>query len=203
LAKAWIGAGSTPPIGLSGGQAASYAIGFSGGDLGIGAMSVAYGGTGEALQYEDTAVFTFSTKTAETLDLDLLSYNFSAGIGFDSLELVVATGTTSPNTYSFSTLASAESFFGDHSLSLGSFAAGNQSVSLEYLVRYDPGTKATSGAGFGFSYDLVDQSLDPTDPPPNTGAVPEASTWAMLLVGLASIGWIGSQRSSKRRKAHL
>jgi hypothetical protein len=144
----------------------------------------------------------FSTKTAETLDLDLLSYNFS-DVGFDSLTLIVATGTTPPNTYSFSTRASAESFFGDHSLSLGSFAAGNQSVSLEYLVRYDPGTKATAGAGFGFSYDLVGQSLGPADPPPNTGAVPEASTWAMLLVGLASIGWIGSQRSSKRREPKI
>src|SRR5262249_8210894 len=110
LARASIGSGNATFIRISGGQAASYAVGPSGGDFGIGAMSAAYGGTGQALQYEDTAVFNFATKTTETLDLNLLSDNFS-GIGFDSLKLVIAAVGAPSHTYTFSTLASAESFF--------------------------------------------------------------------------------------------
>ena len=198
ISSASIGPASATLISLSGGKAASYEVGASTGmDVGVGEMSAAYGGaTGQTVQYEDTALFNFTTKTTELLDLNLLLDNFS-GIGFDNLKLVVAAGTLSPQTYSFSTLASAESFFSDHSLSLGSFASGNQSVSLEYSLTYNAGTRATAGAGFGFTYDLAELAPASLAFAPSSVATPEASTWVMMLIGLAGLGWVGSRRSRK------
>jgi hypothetical protein len=196
LAQASIGSGNATLIRISGGQAASYAVGPSGADFGIGAMSAAYGGTGQALQYEDTVLFNFTTKTTETLDLNLLSDNFS-GIGFDSLKLVVAAVGAPSHTYTFSTLVSAQSFFGNHPLSLGSFASGNQSVSLDYVLTYNSGTKAAASVtGFGFAYDIAAPQLSSALVLPSSSVTaPEVSTWLMMLVGLAGLGWVGSRRS--------
>ena len=152
-------------------------------------MSAAYGGTGQALQYEDSALFTFTTKTTEALDLNLLS---DKGTGFDSLEAHSGLRHDYPPTYTFSTLASADLFFSNHSLPLGSFASGSETMSLEYFLTYNSGTKAAAGAGFGFAYDITDPA-----PAVSSPAVPETSTWAMMLVGLAGLAWVGSRRSCK------
>ena len=114
--------------------------------IGNGLMDAAYGGSGQALQYEATALFDFTTSGTETFYLSRLSDNFS-GIGFDSLKLVVLVDGAS-QTFNYSSLASAEGVFGSGSLDLGSFAGGSQSVSLDYFLTYKTGTKATAGAGF-------------------------------------------------------
>jgi hypothetical protein len=165
-------------------------------------MDAAYGGAGQALQYEATALFDFTTNGTETLYLGWLSDTFS-GIGFDSFKLVVGVDETS-HTYTYSSLSSAEAVFGKGSLDLGSFVSGSQSVSLDYLLTYDSGTKATAGAGFGFAYDLAAYpSLSPVVKAsalpiaPSSLAVPETSTWVMMLAGVAGLGWAGS-RSRKR-----
>ena len=90
------------------------------------------------------------------------------------------------------TLASAESFFGNNSLPLGSFASGTHSVSLENFLTYKSGTRATAGAGFGFTYDLAE--LVPSNLALASSPVPEASTWVMMLVGLArlGLGWLAA-----------
>jgi hypothetical protein len=120
---------------------------------GVGAMSAGYGGSNQALQYEATAEFDFTTATSETLDLNLLSDNFS-GVSFDSLELkVVVDGTA--DVYKRSRLAGAESFFTADTLDLGTLAAGSQSIKLEYFLDYNSGTSAAPGAGFGFTYNLA------------------------------------------------
>ncbi len=172
--------------------------------IGAGVMDAAYGGTGQALQYEATALFNFTTSGTETFYLSGLSDNFS-GIGFDNLKLVVAVvdGNSSyTDTYSYSSLASAEAVFNNGSLDLGSFVSGSQSVSLDYSLAYDQGTKATAGTGFAIDYYLVAEptvsNLAPeradiaVHPDP---AIPEASTWLMLLLGLAGFGLVGSRRA--------
>jgi hypothetical protein len=171
-------------------------------------MDAAYGGTGQALQYEATALFNFTTSGTETLYLGRLSDNFS-GTGFDSLKLVVLVDGTS-HTYSYSSLPSAETVFANNGgFDLGSFASGSQSVSLDYFLTYNSGTKATAGAGFAFAYDLLAYPTLSSPALENaavalqpTVAIPETSTWIMMLAGLAGLGWFGSQRSSKGGKAH-
>jgi hypothetical protein len=68
------------------------------------------------------------------------------------------------------------------------------------------GGLAVSGLGTGVPEVLLDATgviaLDPSDPPipdppdPPTLAVPELSTWAMMLLGLAGLGF-----AAKRRRA--
>ena len=75
---------------------------------------------------------------------------------------------------------------------MGTFAAGPQSIEIEYSLTFNAGTSAASGDGFGFTYALK-------DPPLN---IPEPSTWAMMLVGFAGLAFAGYRarldpRSSK------
>jgi PEP-CTERM motif len=190
---------SLDPADIGAGRAVSNAVLTpSGPNIGVGAMSAAYGGSGSAVTYEATAVFDFSTTKSEALDLKLLSDNFAdnpAGIAFDSLDLqVVVDGTTRKN-LPFSSLtgsSGAEEFFNADSISLGTIGAGSQSIEIEYFVGYNSGTSALVGDGFGFTYEFVN--------PPLTnglgfaaayGAIPEPSTWAMMVLGFAGLGLAG------------
>jgi hypothetical protein len=75
-------------------------------------------------------------------------------------------------------LAIAESFFRDDVIDLGSSLGPNFDLTFGYtLVADGPG-------GFGFDFALG-------------GAVPEPSTWAMMLVGFAGLGFAG-YRSTRR-----
>jgi len=180
---------------VAGRVVSAAALTSTGGD---GLMDAAYGGSGQGLQYEATALFDFTTRATETLDLNLASDTFS-GIGFDSLKLLLVVDGIS-HLYSFTSLATAEPFFSKHPLDLGSFAGGNQSVSLDYFLIFNSATKATDAAGFEFAYNFA---MEPTVgalalAAPRSIAVPEASTWVMMLVGLASLGWVGSGRPRRR-----
>ena len=194
LTSAGVGSGSvTLAAAFTAGQAVSDAIRTPGGGLtiGVGAISAAYGGLG-GLEYTATAVFDFSTTAkSEALDLKVLA-DKAAGIGFDSLELKVSDDGTTLLDKSFSSLTGskgAETFFAPgQSISLGAIAAGSQSVTIEYLLGYKSGTLATAPAGFGFTYDLVD--------PRSSSAIPEPSTWAMLLIGFAGLAY-ASYRASE------
>jgi hypothetical protein len=186
---AGVGSLSLEPADVAAGRAVSNAVLTpSGPDIGVGAMSAAYGGTGSAVTYEATATFDFSTPVAG-LDLKLLSDSFadtSAGVAFDSMELLVVHGTTQIEK-TFSSLtgsAGAEAYFTAlPTIGLGAIAAG-QSIEIEYFLGYTSGTSAAVGNGFGFTYELVD--------PPAPGApIPEPSTWAMMLVGFAGLAWLG------------
>ena len=182
LTNAAVGSGSGSLVAIEAGRAVSNAVLTPGGaDIGVGAMSAGYGGSSQALQYEATAVFDFTTPTSETLDLNLLTDNFS-GAGFDSLELeVIVDGKA--HVYKRSRLAGAESFFAADTLDLGTFAAGSQTIKLEYFLDYNSGTLAKPGAGFGFTYDLAAARrwrLTPTlAAAPATTSIPEPSTWAL------------------------
>ena len=189
LTNATVGSGSELLVGIAPGQAVSNAILTPNGpDIAVGAMSAAYGGAGEALEYSATAVFDFTTTKSQSLELYLQNYNFS-GIGFGTLNFSVTVGDGAPQTYSLSSLTGAESFFTAHALDLGSPAVG--SVQLEYSLSY-AGTYGYSGdaGGFGFTYDIAD--------PPVPG-VPEPSTWAMMMLGFAGLAfasWRGSRKGA-------
>ena len=189
--QAGVGSVSLDPADVAAGRAVSNAILTpSGPNIGIGDMAAGYGGSGSAATYEATATFDFSASKSEVLDLKLLSDSFAdnpAGIAFDGLELeVVVDGTTRKN-LTFSSLtgsSGAEKFFDADVISLGSIAAGSQSIEIEYSLVYKSGTSAVPGDGFGLTYALA-------DPPTRSAAVPEPSTWAMILVGFAGLAFAG------------
>ena len=78
----------------------------------------------------------------------------------------------------FRSLAVAESFFRDDVIDLGSDLGPNIDLTFGYTLVAD-------GSG-GFGFDLA-----------IGGAVPEPSTWAMMLVGFAGLGFAG-HRSTRR-----
>jgi hypothetical protein len=207
LSNAAVGSGSSESlVTIAAGQAVSNAILTpSGPNTGVGAMSAAYGGSALAVTYEATATFDFKPSNREALDLKLLSDNFvhnSAGIAFDSMELLVVHGTTQiEKTFSsLSGSAGAETYFTAHPIiSLGTIGAGSsQSIEIEYFLGYNSGTSAVVGDGFGFTYDLATAPVAATPistafdlAARQTPAVPEPSTWAMMLMGFAALAFAG------------
>jgi PEP-CTERM motif len=78
----------------------------------------------------------------------------------------------------FGSLAIAESFFRDDVIDLGADFGPNIDLTFHYtLVADGPG-------GFGFDLAIG-------------GAVPEPSTWAMMLLGFAGLGFLGWRGSRK------
>jgi hypothetical protein len=176
MSVAAIGPGASPPLEISAGQSTSVAA-LTPGEA-KGEMSTGYGGEGETLVYETTADFNFTIAQSEPLYLTLLGSD-AEGNGFDSLELTVATSANVPPLdYVFTSLRSAEMFFDDNTIDLGSEGAGPQMVDISLLL-----TASAPGDGFGFSY---------------TVTVPEAPTWAMMLAGFAGLGLAAVAR---RRRA--
>ena len=147
---------------------------------------------GQPDQYEATATFDFKPSTTETLYFNLLSDQVS-GIGFDSLGLeVVINGTTIDIQKSFPSLGDAETFLGADP-SLGTFTNGIPvSIEIEFLFDY---TSGASG-GFAFTYDLAKGRLAPALAFASP-AVPEPSTWAMMLIGFAGLAFAGYRQSRK------
>jgi PEP-CTERM motif len=190
LSGAAVGSVAESPVPISAGHAVSNAAltPGSGETIGVGAMSAGYGTTSYAITYEGTATFDFSTPKSEALDLYLTSFS-SAGLGFDSLLLWVQVNDGDPQAYTFSSLTGsggAETFFTANKnkpLSLGTVAAGAQSIELLYGLTFNIGTAAAPADGFGFTYALAD--------PPLSAAVPEPSTWVMMALGFAGLAFAG------------
>ena len=166
------------------GEAISNATLTPGGPtIGVGGMSIGYGGSGKSLLYEAQADFDFTTTSPETFYLTLLS-NTSTGDGFDTLDFDIYSSVGN-YVYTFTTLAAAEAFFSSNPLDLGSALAGSQYVDLyEYLYASE-----SDPPGFSFDYALGET---PYTPP----AIPEPSTWAMMLLGFAGLGFLGYRRRS-------
>jgi hypothetical protein len=202
LANVSVGPGSESLVAIVAGQAVSDAIlAPNGSDIGVGAMSAAYGGLGP-LQYEATALFT--SPKSETLYLNLLSNNFGQpGFDFDTLTLeVFLNGIEKCSQCTFTSLAGARAFFTAHPIGLGAVAAG-QSITMDYLLGYKSGTSAVGGDGFGFTYDLatapVAKALTTTAfGATSTSTIPEPSTWALMLLGFASLAFAGYRARGTR-----
>jgi hypothetical protein len=186
-----VGSVSESLVAISPGHAVADAALTPGGGLtiGVGAMPVGYGATSFAITYDATAVFDFTTSAnEEALDLSQFSSNSvsTTGLAFDKLLLWV--DVDGKNVYSFplTSLSAAETFFAPgHSFPLGTIAAGKHSIEIEYSLTYDIGTAAASGDGFGFTYAVRDPPL----------SIPEPSTWVMMLLGFAGLGYASMRHS--------
>jgi hypothetical protein len=172
------GAGSL--IAIEAGQAASNAAGNLVTGSVVGAMSAGYAGSGEPLTYTAEADFTFAPTAPERFFLTLLDNN-SAAAGFDSLTLELTLNGAPVVSESTNSLAAAEAFFSDHTFDLGSLGAGPQTFELTYTL-----VASAIGDGFGFTYDT---------------AIPEASTWAMMLIGFGGLGYAALRGAGKSRSA--
>ena len=143
------------------------------------------------LEYTAQADYDFTTTSGETMYLNLLS-NTSTGDGFDSLTFNIDSSAGNYS-YTFTSLAAAETFFTANPLDLGSVLAGSQYVDLyEYYTASE-----TDPPGFSYNFDIADTPY--TLPPPT--AIPEPSTWAMMLLGFAGLGFLGYRRTAKARGA--
>jgi hypothetical protein len=100
---------------------------------------------------------------------------FAGGAGFQSLEFTIEANGVEILDTTFRSLAVAESFFHDDVIDLGSDFGPNFDLTFGYTLVAD-------GSG-GFGFDLA-----------IGGGVPEPSTWAMMLVGFAGLGFAGYTR---------
>jgi hypothetical protein len=129
------------------------------------------------------ADYSFLTSASSQLDLTLLDNNDS-GAGFQSLYFAIYVDGSLYGNWTFTSLGAAEAFFSGNILDLGLYGAGKQSVDLIYDL-----TMNQSGQGFGFDY-----AGDPT-----AAAAPEASTFAMLLIGFAGLGFAAFGQANRAK----
>jgi hypothetical protein len=90
---------------------------------------------------------------------------------------------------SFDNLASANAFFTNHLINLGSFSEGITDIDLIL------NETMSSTQGFGFTYAFTAAGF--------ASAVPEPSTWAMMLIGFAGLGFAFRRSAGKRSTVHL
>ena len=133
--------------------------------------------------YSASSTFDFGYRGDVLLGLiDSQLTGFSSGSGFESMEFTIAADGVEILDKSFTSLVVAESFFRDNVIDLGSDFGPNIDLTFGYtLVADGPG-------GFGFDFAIG-------------GAVPEPSTWAMLLIGFAGLGYAGYRRAREPRAA--
>src|ERR1700733_1026261 len=164
-------ASSLPPI--TAGQAFAAGDLLPSGSPGFGslAMSIGYGGEGEALTYTSSATFAFTDPLAGDFKLTLLSPE-SSGSGFSDLTFDVRIN-SADHSFEFKTLSDAEMFFTDNVLDFGDFVGGVKNVAFTYGL-----TTKTPGDGFGFDLAIGEVSA----------AIPEPSTWSMSLIGFGLLG---------------
>ena len=140
---------------------------------------------GESETYSASSTFDFGYGGDLQLGLidDQVS-GFAKGLGFQSMEFTIQADGVKVLDVTFGSLAIAESFFRDDVIDLGSDLGPNIDLTFGYTLTAD-------GPG-GFGFDLA-----------IGGAVPEPSTWAMMLVGFAGLGFAGhrSARQAGRRKS--
>jgi PEP-CTERM motif len=138
-------------------------------------------GGGASHTYSATSTFDFGYGGDLMLGLiDDQVTGFAGGLGFQSMEFTVTANGVELFESMFNSLAVAESFFRDRVIDLGSDFGG---PGIDLTIAYN--LVADGSGGFGFDFALG-------------GAVPEPSTWAMMLIGFAGLGYAGYRRSSER-----
>jgi hypothetical protein len=107
---------------------------------------------------------------------------FAKGLGFQSMEFTIQANGVEVFDVTFGSLAIAESFFRDDVIDLGADFGPSIDLTFCYTLLAD----GVGGFGFDFAFG---------------GAVPEPSTWAMMLLGFAGLGFAGhrSARQAGRR----
>jgi hypothetical protein len=152
----------------------------------VGAMESGYGGAGSSLDYITYAAFALPTSVAEGLALTLSSSS-SSGWTSATLAFDVYSSDNGWTDYMFTSLTSAQTFFDNNTIDLGAYGAG----SLPFVELYFDFTSSTVGDGFGFTYAVHDPPIAMLAPAlaAATTATPEPSTWAMMALGFAGIGF--------------
>jgi hypothetical protein len=155
----------------------NVAAGVGGGVVfGLGSLGATYGGGATGVRtYQASATYSFTLAQPGTVTLGLLNLT-SYGGGFDALSFTVSSGSTTLVSNSFNTLASAQTWFTDHSLSLTGFAAGANTLQISYTLT------ASGAKGADISYLL-------SKPPGSLGipggpVAPRTSPPSSLLAGL-------------------
>ena len=142
----------------------------------------AFDGGGESDTYSASSTFDFAYRGDLLLGLidDELT-GFSAGAGFESMEFTITANGVEILDSTFKSLSVAESFFRDSVIDLG-LNSGPIDLTFGYNLVAD------GSGGFGFDF-AVGGAV------PN--AVPETSTWAMMLIGFVGLGFAAYPRSAK------
>jgi hypothetical protein len=149
--------------------------------FGTAILGANYAPSGGGVSHTYSATSTFDFGYGGDLQLALIDdqvSGFANGLGFQSMEFTITADGVEILDTTFRSLAIAESFFRDDVIDLGSDLGPNIDLTFGYTLVAD-------GSG-GFGFDLA-----------IGGAVPEPSTWAMMLVGFAGLGFAG--RSTRRR----
>jgi hypothetical protein len=142
----------------------------------LGANYAADGG-GESHIYSATSTFDFGYRGDLLLGLiGSQEDGFAGGLGFQSIEFTITANGVELFDSTFRSLSIAESFFRDSVIDLGSDLGPDIDLTLGYTLVAD-------GSG-GFGFDLA-----------VGGAVPEPSTWAMMLLGFAGLGYVGYRKA--------
>ena len=150
--------------------------------FGTAILGANYASDGGGLSHTYSATSTFDFGYGGDLMLGLIDdqqAGFAGGLGFQSLEFTILANGVEILNSTFESLAVAESFFHDNVIDLGA-SLGGSGIDLTigyYLV-------ADGSGGFGFDFAVG-------------GAVPEPSTWAMMLIGFAGLGFAGYRASRK------
>ena len=145
----------------------------------LGANYAADGG-GESHTYSATSTFDFGYGGDLLLGLIGSEDGFAGGLGFQSMEFTITANGVELLDTTFRSLSIAESFFRDSVIDLGSGFGPGLDLTFGYTLVAD------GSGGFGFDFAVG-------------GAVPETSTWAMMLVGFAGLGFAGYRRAREPR----
>jgi hypothetical protein len=150
--------------------------------FGTAVLGANYSGTGESDAYSASSTFDFDYGGNLTLGLiGSQETGFAGGLAFESLEFTISANGVEILDTTFRSLAIAESFFRDSVIDLG-----NLGPDIDLTFGY---TLVADGSG-GFGFDLA-----------VGGAVPEPSTWAMMLLGFAGLGYAGYRKAREPRVA--
>ena len=129
--------------------------------------------------YSASSTFDFAYRG--DLILGLIAPIDGAPTDFQKIDFTVTVDGTEALTRSFTSLATADAFFADNPLNLGAVSGG-----ADVMFSYD---LVAGGAG-GYGMDLA-----------FGGAVPEPSTWAMMLIGFAGLGYAALKRARESQSA--
>ncbi len=127
--------------------------------------------------YSASSTFDFAAKG--NLILGLIAPLDGAPTDFQRIDFSVTVDGTGVVDETFTSLATADLFFDDQVLKLGA-VSGMAEVTFSYDL-------VAGGAG-GYGMDLA-----------FGGAVPEPSTWAMMLIGFAGLGYVAMRRGGRGR----